>query len=629
MFLAGLAAFLQITIIPGWILSRAVRGRPVAYAFGLTLIVNYLLAEWAVALGVYSPAFIYALWCVEGAAVVVLLWLRDARVEIPVQEWLQLDRPVVATAAAALAAVLIALLIFATNFGNVFSTGDDVASWDRWAMEWATGSQPSSGYYPQLLPANWSITYLAMQTTAVKMFAKGIMPLFLLGSLLLLVDLYRRTKQTAWLLAAPVLLLFYQYAFSEPMLVAGYMDVPAGFFALLTIHSLILLDRDPAPAAVAFLLPVLFASAATQTKQGAVYFLAVALIWVLRRSGLRIGIAAAAVVVIVNWRLLATQVRVWRGLESTNLGYLTGAIHEGRSYWERCLHAIDLIRLTRGLEAQWFALPALALILLAAAHPRGRRILLLFVLPFSVAWALFFSYELRTLAIIFPAAAYCAACGVEVALLRTGWWGRAAAVALCGLAIWMAPLRLFLRTVWAAELAHAWTWPLAFSAALAVALLIARRRVIEARPIDVNLAAWVVPAVLIAVVLNATVLTADVLLKDQEAKRRLIGYPTTNARLYAMEARGELCGVVATEYWFLQFLPDLGQRFHGHGFGELNLDAAAAITANPSVRFLLLPDRKIAPAARSGLAAAGYDVVFTDPESQFTLLRAPGGCAAK
>ena len=629
MFLAGLAAFLQITIIPGWLITRAMRMRPVAYSFGLTLIVNYLLAEWATAFGFYSPAYVYALWTVEAAAVVVILVMRGARVEVPIREWSAFNRPAIAAAVPALAAVLIAVLMFVTNFGNVFSTGDDVASWDRWGMEWAAGKQPSSGYYPQLLPANWSITYLAMQTTAVKMFAKSIMPLFVLGSLLLLLDLHRRTKQIAWLLAAPALLLFYQYAFSERMLVAGYMDVPGGFFTLLTIHSLILLERDAAPDAASFLWPVLFASAATQTKQGALYFLAVALVIVLRRGRLPIRIAAAAVAIVVNWRLIAAQIRVWRGIESTNLAYLTGAIHEGRNYWERCLHALDLIRFARGVEAQWFALPALAMVLLAVMHPHGRRLLLLFVLPFSALWALFFSYELRTLAIVFPAAAYCAACGVEVALGRTGWWGRAAALLIAALALWMAPVRLFLRTVWAAELAHFWTWPLASCAALAAAFAIARWRALDVPPVRVNIAAWIAPAALIAILMNATVLTGDVLLRDQEAKRRLIGYPTTNARLYAMERRGELCGVVATEYWFLQFLPDLEKRFHGHGFGELNVETADAIAANPSVRFLLLPDHKIAAASRSGLAAKGYEVVFSDSESQFTLLKVPGGCAGK
>ena len=68
----------------------------------------------------------------------------------------------------ALSGVLWGFHLVRLNTGTVFSGWDTLFSWNAYAEKWASGRVPDiGGMYPQLVPANWSLSYLLQGKDAV------------------------------------------------------------------------------------------------------------------------------------------------------------------------------------------------------------------------------------------------------------------------------------------------------------------------------------------------------------------------------------------------------------------------------------------------------------------------------
>ena len=290
-------------------------------------------------------------------------------------------RTAVITFSAALAGVLVFAWFSLTNFGSVFITGDAVVSWDRWAMEWAQndGRWIGFGYYPQLLPTNWSLTYVILQNTDVKMFAKAIMPLFSLATLLLFWDRFLRTGRLFWLWGVPAFALVLQFIFDTRFISAGYMEIPSAFFGFLTFCSLLDGGEEAKGKAATWLVfPLLFASGAFLTKQGGIFILAVTVCWLIarllrRKTEFSMKLAALAILLIVGancWYATALW-RVSQGRTTSNITYLTRDIHPDKDYTDRWERVNKRLAERRGFEAE--ALVRLFVVMLPLRCPPPAR----------------------------------------------------------------------------------------------------------------------------------------------------------------------------------------------------------------------------------------------------------------
>src|SRR6202035_643886 len=90
---------------------------------------------------------------------------------------------------------------------------------------------------------NFSITYVMLGNTDVKMFAKAIMPLFALATLLLFLDLFHKTGQAFWLVGLSCYAFLLTFFFEPEFLASGYAEIASAFFAFLTLHAF--LQRRP------------------------------------------------------------------------------------------------------------------------------------------------------------------------------------------------------------------------------------------------------------------------------------------------------------------------------------------------------------------------------------------------
>ncbi len=292
--LLGLLGLVQTAFLPGHLLLRGLRIgcgilASVVLSFALSLLVNYLLVAGLVVCGQYRPRVMYAILAVE-----IALWLRldYRRLAVPLGDavadvrrralafFLDLDcaspiqSPLLRRAMIAAAVLVIAGFALAgiVETGQIFQQWDAVVSWNRWAVQWAANELPqSTSYYPQLLPANISLSYVFMQTNQVWIFAKAMQFLFCLMLLLAMLDAARRSSGlvpgvvvTYWLFVA---LLRYR------MLSSGYADVPLAFFAWMPLYALLLAARaaDARQRSKWLLVGGLLAAGAALTKQLGLY----------------------------------------------------------------------------------------------------------------------------------------------------------------------------------------------------------------------------------------------------------------------------------------------------------------------------------------------------------------------
>ena len=573
--LLGVLGLVQTVFLPGYLILRFLRvGRGLiagcVLSFGLSLLANYLLVTGSVVVGVYRPEVIYSIFAVE---LMLWLWLDRARLQAPLSDaisrigsqtrtffrnldhssqirshWLRLALIAVAMGVACgFAAAGLA------EFGRVFQQWDAVVSWNRWAIEWAANRPPQlTSYYPQLLPANISLSYVFMQTSQVWIFAKAMQFLFCLMLLLAMLDAARLSGSSGILLGVAITYGLLVALLRYRMLSSGYADAPLAFFAWMPIYALLQADRaeEPTHRLKWLFVGALFAAGAALTKQLGLYVAAVypILTWIWALHGCRVGrvkrvppnsaesdswwdslrsahptcLYLLIVLLVAPWYVYKfTDIRSGHDVNNTQI--LVRDAHEGRDLRARLAYA-------GGLLADATTLPGGALLLVAVAASLGDRrmrwMLGLFVLPLGLLWAAAFSYDLRNLAMLAPFVGAATGTG----LVRIICWmeckmgrGGEREKGRCGASTSPA----------ASKFAH-------------------RRTTFRA---------WHTAGLGVVVLIASTLCVRDeTLLSLQRRQLRQVGISDLNDRLYAFSQSSSDRSLIATDYLALCWLPDLGPR---------------------------------------------------------------------
>jgi hypothetical protein len=569
---------LQMTILPGWVWIRAARLRTQnvceegLYCFAASLIFNHWLVYLLTAIGYNNRSA----WLGIVAGEVTLLWflirprtwprfVPASHAEFP-QETPSFT--FVGLAALAVVTLLAFIPILRENWGTVFITNDDVASWDRWAQDWALNRFPvGTNLYPQLLTANWAVTYALMGTADVKMFAKAIMPFFAVATLILFISLAWSRKDRVYLAGCAIVgFLFLQYL-GRDFLMTGYMDVALAFFCFLAFYPLH--KEASEPSGEARILALFFATGAALTKQGGLLALAtVALHFAAtkrkspREPGPRPALrwsSGLAIAFVMLWYIPKFYFAA-RG--DSNLRFLLHDIHAGRNYLERVWFGCRLLIEAGGRPGVFLFAAGAALILGGLLFSETRRLSIGIVLPALLLWGAFFSYEVRTLALLFPFVAVVCCLTLKCIGDRTfgkrkvpvqwsgpmAWWTTAVLLLLSGLLLYY-----FGEPVPRIRINYTWPLILAGSCA-AVAPFV---QVIPRLRMDISLPALAAGLALVIGLAAWPRYRVDHLLEEQLSAQRRIGNAAVDARLYHLRDVGQLSAPVLSNYWYLYSLPEL------------------------------------------------------------------------
>lgn len=429
-FALGVFAILQLTTLPGLLLTRHVRFDSRLTRLMGTLVTS-LLANYAAVLLLTSidQYRTSSVWLLITAELAALGWMmvkqRQRNAAAPAR--LKPSQPMDAGAAAAAAVSLLALAVhgwlWSAEWCKVFQTYDAVASWNRWAGIWAGNAMPvDTATYPQLLPVSWSLLYLIVGGPEGELFARmlmGVFPALILGGIF---TLQQRLRQP-WLAAGTLTALLLLRLVAEGNRFDGMADVPAAALGFVGVCFLILArEEHTAPAGPWLLLAAAALGAGCATKQAGLMIAALALVWTLTDARLRSaargsGKAARWALLLViacgtHWQIIGT-ILARSQQDAVLVGYLVQDMHEGRDSWQRILHGLAQVQWALA-PAQPFGLVILACLAASLAHALGRRVLLFFALPYFLVWCLAFSYDTRNLAASLPFAALSAGFGACV-----------------------------------------------------------------------------------------------------------------------------------------------------------------------------------------------------------------------
>ena len=440
----GFCALLQIVFLPGFLLVRARRWsdgalQTLLLSFALSLLLNFLLVMLLVGLrlyttpvllGIFALELVALLWPPRGAAVPVSAgWQADVArltqlgLDCWQGTWLQRVVRLGLVAFAAQAVVLSALEVTA-HWGSIFFMWDEINSWNRWALDWAANHWPRLTMgYPQLVPANFSLTYVFMGTTHVWAFAKALTPLFPLATLLLWLDLALRTRRWGFLLAIPLTAILIKTILAS-LLLLGYADAPLMYLAAAGLYVCVLHHAvTPAPEqrrdSFSLLLPLLAAAAAlTKITGWYVCFALLLLAWrwqAAQPTGpqparwLARWLVVIALVA-VPWYALAIGLLMPSQEGSLNAYDVLQYAHQGRAGMERVTHGLQWLVRNGGLPG----ILCLTMSLIALPHRRWRWLALLGG-GWWLVWSLGMSYDARNLAPVLPLFALATAMGLEEA----------------------------------------------------------------------------------------------------------------------------------------------------------------------------------------------------------------------
>lgn len=461
MFILGILSLFQIVALPGLIALQLFRikgtfWQGVVYTFGLSLLINYCAVFLLVTLNLYSRPLVFILFVAQTLWAVWLYRddLRKPLFDILHELWSRCisalsglfpppEKDVAPSQRAAhyiylvftLTTLVLALNrlwwgweMFLGNMGTVFDGWDAVYSWNRWSEVWFAGNFPlDSRFYPQLIPANWSLTYMFLGGSTIQMFAKSIMPLFVLGILLQLFDLGVSLRQPGFFVAI-VIFRSLIVRFIGVEINNGYVDTAAAFFALLPFYTIFKAQTAKTEQERLKLWTVgfFFAAAASVTKQPGVLIIPVYLILfyilLLRpnrgnpmnpsaRRQMLIQ-AAIAMLIPISWYGYKLFV-IYQGIDESEV--LLNAAYAAQAHG----NVGFVLQITQAVQGfgRYLVLFPLILCTLPLLPPLVRWLFVLFILPFPVVWALMASYTTRNLAISLPILALASGLAVD-ALFR-------------------------------------------------------------------------------------------------------------------------------------------------------------------------------------------------------------------
>lgn len=445
MFLLGILAIFQMLLLPGLVFVSLYKPNgsffyktsvTVAISMLFNATVNYFLSL----LNIYVRSVIFGLIIIE---VLLLVWVNRKSLKSTMddlftkirayfsnisQKIIDLFRTdlnsstlvvirsgiIVIFAGFAFSLVFWFLKRLTNNIGTVFNTWDAVMSWNTWAITWARGLMPNVQLtYPQLLPLNLSLTYLLMDNYQVVLFAKAIMPIFALLTVLTVFELAIEEKKYGYFLA--VILVYFLYKnFLGEYIADGYADIPVAFMALTALVPY-LRNGTLSTNRKDYVLSILIAAAAGLTKQVGLFVLILLPIFVIlsekgidkKTVGKLFAWCGVGILLVLPWYLPIGLQVVNDFAKSGFAHYISHStqVQGSSSPFVRIFEAIT--GLGKYAILYLFLIPTWFLL-----NKKQKLLSGLFVIPFTILWAIVASYSERNLSITFVFVAIL--CGIAI-----------------------------------------------------------------------------------------------------------------------------------------------------------------------------------------------------------------------
>ena len=579
-------SIIQLTLLPGLIITRLFRIKGfwenLLFAFGLSPIFNHFLVIFATLGGFYNQIFILVLFSIESLLLIILLWpvlrnplgknLHSNSIKSFFDQYLSHNQGFselkkknfnglyIAFFLLSILSLIIYFFLYATKPTQIFTGWDAVISWDKWAVEWFQGMIPTlTWHYPQLIPTNLSIPYQFIGTPDVKYFSKYfanlielalLLTVFILGIRRHKIGYFIGTAFTAWLM----------FAFGSRG--SGYADTPVAFWGLLAVSCLILAQGNPDKNKL-LIFGAVFAAGSAITKQAGLWIaVTYPLLILLSKSenGFKkvktFLISILIIIIMVAPWYIFKEIQIQRGLEVSEIEYVTSLVLKGRTPLEIFRSAMDLFIAT--LQNRFIdGTPTLYLLILLVVFSYKdkvwAKITSIITIPFTIGWIFFFSYENRNVDLIIPLLAITAGVGLEKVL-----------------EIEVTDVKRILLKVFPEN---------------------ARRRLKNTLnnllKFLLTMKGWYLLFFIPFIFLLPLKITDSRLLNNSFIKQSTVGEPTLNEKLYSFYRENGFNGKIITEYQYLGFLPDIKEYYE---YNRSSDDSFFIEFNDPQVGYALIND---------------------------------------
>ncbi|MCK4650936.1 hypothetical protein KAT08_02050 [Candidatus Babeliales bacterium] len=463
MFIEGILSIFQVTFLPGFLLLKLFNLKnnfleKIIFSFGLSLIVNYLGVFALTSLGIYIRSVIITIFFLE---IFLFFYLVSVFKYLNKSLFLEFENTIktlknslknivqtnknnifgrylffinwVAIFCSILCIGWVIFFIF-KNISSIciFRGTDDVFSWNRWALDWFSNKLPhNTWHYPQLIPANWSISYLFMNAP-LQYIPKIIMPLFMFYMLLLMFYLGIYKKSIGYFIGVVATTLFIYNAL-ETSFISGFVEIPVAFMSFLSVACLLLAQdiQNKNDVKKYIFLGIIFVAGSAVIKQAGLFVVLVypALIYllVIKKKQLQfyrkdiyqlLFVYITSIFIIILPFYLYKEIQIYLGFDHSEINYITSVIYAGKSLLGRFMDSTKMFLNNNVfylkiwfLQSNYYLLFSLQILLgfiygfvllFSLKSKSFRYIFLLLLLPYSLIWAFFFCYDLRNYSIAYP-----------------------------------------------------------------------------------------------------------------------------------------------------------------------------------------------------------------------------------
>lgn len=427
MLISGILSIIQVLFLPGFLLLFFLnmhRGiiRCLLLSCALSMIINFFIVYFLTVLHLYNYYSVYMLLMLELATLFLCRNMHEEKYEFfPKSEYAFSHATlkkcfsqvtIIHVLIFALAAfTLMTFVWFFVSFSSqAFVYRDAVLNFNRWAISWYHNLLPTNTWdYPQLLSANWSLTYQFIFTDTVQLFAKSLTAMIPLFTLLIVIDLGLRFKKLAFFIAIIVV----GYILRNGHVTLIEADMLSGFYGLLSFYLLVLAKYNADINIVKRLVyfGAVTASGAALSKQSGLFIailypLFVYLLVMRDRQNFKISKKIIIHCITLIWLLLLpwylyNVIQLVLGKDQTSYSTMLSPLLE-KNFSDRISFVLSFfVKKQFGFIFGYIVVPMMFIVGLFS-NCTVRQVGLFFVLPYFVIWILFFSYDLRNLNAIYP-----------------------------------------------------------------------------------------------------------------------------------------------------------------------------------------------------------------------------------
>ena len=387
----------------------------------LSIVINYLMVATLVYFNIYSRAILLSILALEFLLILLFLYKIVYRKNRLVNLYGTLDRNeyYIINISFYILSFSILLNIYRDNYNGAFQWWDAVASWNRWATEWFNQAPKGTWGYPVGMPILFSLVYKIGDSTNLQTIARQVACYFPFWGLICFWRAEFLFGSNKFIGGIAALLYVYLITVGNSninFIFSGYVDPVMASLGAFTLYAVLLLEKSVKDkineVRWKYLLVIIFLSICSLAliKQTGVFVYILFCIYIIYSFREIINKNKKLFFIIISGCFLIVTSYYFYFMIITNSIFQSFVRADElipKSIFSRIISSSKLLL---NITGTWFYV---VIVLTSCVDRFSRKLLIFFIFPTFMFWALLVSYDLRTAFIFFPWLAFIVGVGLS------------------------------------------------------------------------------------------------------------------------------------------------------------------------------------------------------------------------